>query len=182
MACRALGELNEKRAIAVLYNILSDTQTDTSSSLLSAACGAMIRLGAKEHAELLFDTISKTETSNDRYELLELMANWLKIPSAWILRSSSKHSTWTALNEDIQFQNLEWQKKNLQTIEIFQQRQLNALKDHFPIFISKSSPSVNAEMSHLWSALDHTLQKLDQWQPIAVMCCATMLHESRSNI
>ena len=164
MACRALGMMGDARAISVLVNILQREQD--SQHLLASACGALLKLQWRDNPELIFDTLVKINLRDDRYELLEQISTWLNLPSRWILKSSSEDSTWTALKFEIDQKNSAWHEKKQTSIDMFLNRKLAELKVHF----QKNIPD-----ELMPQALSHSLNKLDEWQPLAVVACAYLL-------
>jgi hypothetical protein len=164
MACRSLGMMSDRRAIPVLVNILN--KESESQHLLASACGALLKLEWRDDPELIFDTLVSIRTRDDRYEVLELISVWLGLPSRWILNSSSEDSTWTALKFEIDQKNMAWQSKYQKTIDIFLERDLDQLKEHF---FSETSSAVVSQ------GLSRSLTKLEEWEPLAVVACAFLL-------
>jgi MFS family permease len=105
MAARALGKIGDERAVAPLVRLLQEESA--ARKALSSAARALLRFEApaRQHAKLLFHTLSKLEEREDRFEIMDGLCALLEIPNRWLLRHlGEQKSAMRALETEWEYQ------------------------------------------------------------------------------
>ena len=164
MAARALGKLGQASALPPLVELM---QREDDLLVCASACRALLCLeGGRAHADLVFDNLGKLSNRDERYELMDVLCDWLGIPNRWLLRSSASVSAWESLRDEIDRRSGAWHAAREDAIRAFMERDLEQLKHLF------DGAMLDGEIVQ---ALARALGRSDRWGPVAVLASARLL-------
>jgi len=170
MAARALGKIGNPRAIGP---IAAELARETGSLHVVASLNkALLRLDAREHADLVVGSLSKLTNREERYELMTILCEWLGIPYEWLLRSAS-HVSWAeALRNEIERRPRRWQRERAPVIEAFDRRDWQRIAANIRKRVGERK-TVDATVAAVGVALDNA----EEWQSVTTLAAAWLLFE-----
>jgi hypothetical protein len=168
MAARALGKLGDPRAVPELVALL---QRSPDHPLVAAACcRALLRLHADDQAPLVLNCLERLPDREEKYELLNVLCDWLAIPSAWLLRATLDQKITDMLLAEADLQGAAWQRRHDEALSCCRQRDLARLKELLAGALRARPQSPPA--AH---ALAHALAPADRWTATATLAAAWLL-------
>ena len=170
MSARALGKLQDRRAIDPLVKVLEEE--DQSLAVVSATCLALLQMDAREHAPLVFDALLKLRSREDRYELMNMLCEWLDISNRWLLQTTSAQSSWQSLRDYLEFHSHSWRTKRQSIIDAFLGQDHRAIVGM--ITAKLSHPGANRYPSA--EALARASAQSHDWSPLSVLATAWLLY------
>lgn len=173
MSARALGKLGNPAAADPIALCLRDENKWL--QVVSGCCYGLLRLDARNHADLVLDSFTRLRERADRYELLVFFTQWLQIPSQWLLRSPSTKSSWESLRLYVEEQSPSWIKARKETLAELDACDYAAIRHRYQKMLQTMVQPTEPASFAVAEALSRALEKRDQWGPIYVMATAWML-------
>jgi len=174
MAARALGKIGDRRAVEPLVALL-ERETE-SKYVISSACRALLRLDDGAHAELVFDKLGQMTRREASFELMDSLCSKLEITNEWLLRFVGNETAQEALLEYIEHRSPVWRKERGEICAALKDERLDAVKLLFRIE-SARGPFAG---KRILRALGDSLDKIDSWEPLAVLAAAWLLLHKRT--
>lgn len=169
MAARALGKIQDERAIQPLLETLENEKEYP--HIISACSWALLQFEAPESTEVAFLSIIKLRQREERYELLSILSRMMGISDRWILVSDSRTSAWQCLNAYLETFSNKWRQERATLIQAFNQSDKGAIQKALEEALAQAPADTLKPQRSLAIALRQT----EQWTPVTVLAAAWLL-------
>lgn len=169
MCARALGKLGDRRAAPAIAAMVAAEKE--SQHVLTSGCWALVRMGAAEYGDQVFDTLQNLPDREERYELMDALCDPLGLSHEWLLRFTDESFPFQALEQYIAYRSPAWRQARAPLVAAFLGRDLTAVRTALRQAVSRPPYAVDP----LLQAFAAALERHDSWKSPAVLASAWLL-------
>ena len=168
MAVRALAKIGSRKAIPQISSVFMDSAA-AAQHLRASACKALIQLDHYAAAGDILVFLRSMTARIERYELLNDLCLWYKLPNEWLVEYTDGHSNRGALLAFINRQTKIWRNKHTDICKAIEERNINYIQQGIRSFADDDIPQL------ILQALQAEILNSDSWEPVVLLAAAVLL-------